>query len=184
MIDALLFVVRIFTRPYVRLWLLALTVLALQTTVFADTTIAGVHAQVMLLLAVSCGAQMGVDRGVIAGFIIGFMYDLTLTTPFGVAAVVLAVSAASAGLIHTFFMDPPWWAKCVAISVASIVGEVVFPMVLNMVGVEGWMNSRIIKVSLVVGIINLVLAPAGLALVRWSMKLAPPRTIKRSAAIA
>ncbi len=184
MIDALLFVVRVFTRPYVRLWLLALTILSLQTTVFADTSVADVHVQVMLLLAVACGAQMGVERGVIAGFIIGFLYDLTITTPFGVAAACLAIAAAVAGLTHTFFMDPPWWAKCLAISLASVVGEFVFPMLLNMVGVEGWMTSRIIKVSLVVGAVNLLLSPIGLVLVRWSMKLAPPRTVKRTAAVA
>ena len=182
--DFLLYVIRLFTKPYARLLLLALTVLSLQTTVFADTSIAGVHAQVMLLLAVCCGAQMGVERGVIAAFFIGFMNDLSLTTPFGVSAVSMAVAAAAAGLTGTFFMDPPWWAKCIAVSLASMVGELVFPMALNIVGVEGWMDARIIKVCAVVGGINLLVAPLGLLAVRWAMKLAPPRVIKRSAASA
>ena len=184
MSDFLIYVVRLFTRPYARLSLLALTVLALQTTVFADTSFAGVHGQVMVLLAACCGAQMGVERGVIAGFVIGFMYDLVLTTPFGVASMVLAIVAATAGLSGTFFMAPPWWAKCLAVAIASVVGEVAFPLLLNVVGVEGWMDARVIKVSFVVGSLNLLLSPVGLALVRWAMKLAPPRTLKRSASIA
>ena len=184
MSDFLVYVIRLFTRPYARLSLLALTVLSLQTTVFADTSIAGVHAQVMLLLAACCGAQMGVERGAIAGFVIGFMYDLVLTTPFGVSAVVLAVAAAAAGLTRTFFMDTPWWAKSLAVSIASIIGELAFPLVLNVVGVEGWMDARVIKVCFVVGLLNLLLSPVGLLLVRWAMKLAPPRVIKRTASIA
>jgi len=130
----------------------------------------GVMAQVMVLFAACAGVIYGAEIGAVAGLIIGLMYDCVLTTPLGLASLVLGATAFVAGAFPYFVRDSNWWNKAIAVAVASAVGEILFPIAQALVGLSGWVQWRIFVVAAVVALINMVLAPLLMPIVRWTLK--------------
>ena len=141
-----------------------------QTTLLNDMRPFGVMAQVMVLFAACAGVIYGAEIGVVAGLIIGLMYDCVLTTPLGLASLVLGATGFIAGALPYFVREPSWWTKAIAVAVASAVGEILFPVAQALVGLGGWVQWRIFVVAAVVALINMVLAPLLLPIVRWTLK--------------
>jgi len=88
-----------------------------QTTLFNDMRPFGVMAQVMVLFAACAGVVYGAEIGAVAGLIIGLMYDCVLTTPLGLASLVLGATAFVAGAFPYFVRDSSWWNKAIAVAV-------------------------------------------------------------------
>ena len=130
----------------------------------------GVMAQVMVLFAACAGVMYGAEIGAIAGLVIGLMYDCVLTTPLGLASLVLGATALVAGLFPYFVRESSWWNKALAVGVASAVGEILFPISQAIVGLGGWVQWHVLVVALVVGVINTLLAPLLLPVTRWTLK--------------
>lgn len=161
---------RFLASRWTRLVLVASVLLGLQTTLFNDLRPFGVMTQVMVLFAACAGVVYGAEIGTIAGLIIGLMYDCVLTTPLGLASLVLGATAFIAGVFPYFVRESSWWNKAIAVGVASAIGEILFPISQAMVGLGGWVQWRVIVVALVVGVLNLLLAPLLLSVTRWTLK--------------
>ena len=162
--------IRFISSRWTRLVLVASVVLGLQTTLFNDLRPFGVMAQVMVLFAACAGVVYGAEIGAVAGLIVGLMYDCVLTTPLGLASLVLGATALIAGAFPYFVRDSSWWNKAIAVAVASAIGEILFPIAQALVGLGGWVQWRVIGVALVVAIFNLLLAPLLMPVVRWTLK--------------
>lgn len=150
--------------------LVASVLLGFQTTLFSDMRPFGVMAQVMVLFAACAGVIYGAEIGAVAGLIIGLMYDCVLTTPLGLASLVLGATGFIAGAFPYFVRDSSWWNKAIAVAVASAVGEILFPIAQALVGLSGWVQWRVFAVAAVVALINMVLAPLLMPIVRWTLK--------------
>jgi rod shape-determining protein MreD len=158
------------SNRWARLVLVALVLLGVQTTLLNDLRPFGVMVPVMLLLVAGVGTVYGSEVGAIAGFVVGLMYDGVLATPLGLAGLVFGVSGALAGSLLFFVREPTWWMRVLVVGVVSAVGELLFPVLQTMVGFDGWLQPRAIFVALVVGGINLLLAPLAILLSRWTLK--------------
>ena len=163
-------ILRFLASRWTRLVLVASVLLGLQTTLLNDMRPFGVMAQVMVLFAACAGVVYGAEIGTIAGLVIGLMYDCVLTTPLGLASLVLGATALVAGLFPYFVRESSWWNKALAVGVASAVGEILFPISQAMVGLGGWVQWHVLVVALVVGVINTLLAPLLLPVTRWTLK--------------
>ena len=161
---------RFITSRWTRLVLVSSVLLAMQTTLLNDMRPFGVMAHVMVLFAASAGVVYGSEIGALAGLIIGLMYDSVLTTPLGLASLVLGATAYIAGVFPYLVRDSSWWSKIIAVAVASAIGEILFPVAQAMVGYSGWVQWRVLTVALVVGVVNLVFAPVMLLLTKWTLK--------------
>jgi rod shape-determining protein MreD len=150
--------------------LVASVMLGFQTTLFNDMRPFGVMAQVMVLFAACAGVIYGAEIGTVAGLIVGLMYDCVLTTPLGLASLVLGATAFVAGAFPYFVRESNWWNKAIAVAVASAVGEILFPVAQALVGLGGWVQWRVIGVALIVALFNLLLAPLLMPVVRWTLK--------------
>jgi rod shape-determining protein MreD len=117
--------------------LVASVLLGFQTTLFNDMRPFGVMTQVMVLFAACAGVIYGAEIGAVAGLIIGLMYDCVLTTPLGLASLVLGATAFVAGAFPYFVRDSSWWNKAIAVAIASAVGEILFPIAQALVGLGG-----------------------------------------------
>ena len=158
------------SNRWTRLVLVTLLLLGFQTTLLNDLRPFGVMVQVMLLVVAASGTIYGSEVGAIAGFVVGLMYDGVLATPLGLAGLVFGVSGALAGLLLYFVREPTWWSRVLVVGAVSVVGELLFPVFQSLVDIDGWLQPRAIAVALVVGGINLVLAPAAIFLSRWTLK--------------
>lgn len=162
--------IRFISSRWTRLVLVASVLMAFQTTLLNDIRPFGVMAQVMVLFAACAGVIYGAEIGVVAGLIIGLMYDCVLTTPLGLASLVLGATGFIAGAFPYFVRESSWWNKAIAVAVASAVGEILFPVAQALVGLGGWVQWRIFVVAAVVALINMVIAPLLLPIVRWTLK--------------
>ena len=161
---------RIMASRWTRLVLVGLIFLGIQTTILSEMRPFGVMVQLMLLIGVTAGAIYGPEVGALSGLIIGLMYDCVLTTPLGLAALVLGGVGFGAGLLPFFVRGPSWWNRAIAIALFSAVGEILFPVAQGMTGIGGWVQPRMFVVALVVALINLFLAPVVMPLIRWTLK--------------
>ena len=129
----------------------------------------GVAAQLVLLFVVVSGSINGSTIGALTGLIAGLMYDFVLPTPVGLTSLALGLAGATAGLLTYFFRDPTWWMRLITVGVVSLLGEIYYPLAQTVVGLDGWLQLRIIKVALVVAVCNLALSPIAILVCRWTL---------------
>ena len=161
-------------RPVIRMILVAIPVLGLQTTIVADMRPFDVTLQLMLLLGAASGAIAGPERGALAGFLFGLFFDMTLTTPLGLAALSCGLAGYVAGYVQSITVTPPWWLSALFVGLGSAVGELAFPLAQSVVGKEGWVQGRLFVVVPVVAVANLILAPLAVPAARWWTKTPKP----------
>ena len=154
---------------WTRLVLVLLIIISFQTTLFAEMRPFGVAAQLVLLFVVVSGSINGSTIGALTGLIAGLMYDFILPTPVGLTSLALGLAGATAGLLTYFFRDPTWWMRLITVGVVSLLGEIYYPLAQTVVGLDGWLQLRIIKVALVVAVCNLALSPIAILVCRWTL---------------
>jgi rod shape-determining protein MreD len=155
---------------YTRLVLLGLLFLSLQTTIFNEMRPLGVSMEVMLLLAASTGLAKGSESGAIAGFVVGLLYDMVLTTPLGLCAVVFSAVAYLAGLAHSFVHEPTWWSRILTVMVTSAIGMILLPIAFTVTGAEGVFTTDLIEMVVVVAVFNALVALPVVWLCGWALR--------------
>lgn len=155
---------------YTRLVLIGLLFLSLQTTILNEMRPFGVSIEVMLLLAAATGIAKGSETGAIAGFVVGLLYDMVLTTPLGLCAVVFAVVAYLAGFVHSFVHEPTWWSRILIVSLASAAGTILLPVAFTVTGATGVFTTNIFSVLAVVTVANAIGALPASWLCEWALK--------------
>lgn len=154
---------------WTRLVLVLLIIISFQTTLFAEMRPFGVAAQLVLLFVIVSGSINGSTIGALTGLIAGLMYDFILPTPVGLTSLALGLAGATAGLLTYFFHEPTWWMRLITVGVVSLLGEIYYPLAQTVVGLDGWLQLRIIKVALVVAVCNLALSPIAILVCRWTL---------------
>lgn len=163
------------SNRWTRLVLVALGLLGLQTTLLNQLRPFGVMLPLMLLFAVATGTVHGSEVGAITGLVIGAMYDCVLTTPLGLASLVIGTAGYIAGLLPFFVREPTWWSRALVVAVVSGIGEMMFPVAQWMVGLGGWLRPHVLWVAAVAALFNGLLAPVFVPLCRWTLR-EPVRT--------
>ncbi|MEK7292683.1 MAG: rod shape-determining protein MreD, partial [Actinomycetota bacterium] len=135
------------SNRWTRLVLVALGLLGLQTTLLSQLRPFGVMLPVMLLFTVTAGTVHGSEVGAITGLVVGAMYDCVLTTPFGLASLVIGSAGYASGLLPFFVREPTWWSRALVVAVASAFGEVMFPVAQWMVGLDGWLHPHVLWIA-------------------------------------
>jgi cell shape-determining protein MreD len=155
----------IIESPFTRAFLVGMIVLSFQTTLFNTLRPFSVVMQILLL----CSAASGVAAGSESGAIAGFMYDMVLTSPFGLSALVFGFAGYMAGGVNTFAYSPRWWFKMLSVGISSAAAVLIYPAASLVVGVDGLLQTRVLGVALTVGLFNAVLALPAVSLMRWAL---------------
>jgi rod shape-determining protein MreD len=161
-------------HPLLRLMMIGLPMLALQTTLLADMRPGGIAIQAMLLLSVAGGIAGGPERGALAGFVFGFLFDLVLTSPLGLHALVYGLAGFLAGYINSLTIDHPRWLLMLVVGGASAASTAIYPVAAAMIGEEVVFSTRLIRVVLVVSVTNALLAVPAVWLMRWALHVPQP----------
>ena len=175
--------IEILNRAQVRTLLVGLFALGLQTTFLSSVTLIGIVVQLMLCLAVAAGVSGGSERGAIVGFSLGLMFDLVLSTPLGLTALVYGLAGFLAGYFNSLSINHPWWLRSIVVGGSSSIVMFIHPVLATWVGVDGWLTTRVFEVALVVGLANAVIGLAAVPLMRWTLaikrqeRIAPPPEI-------
>ena len=154
--------------PRLRLPIMLIAALLLQTTVLARMRVWGVMPDFMLLVAVAGGITAGARRGATLGFASGMLIDLFLPTPLGLSALVFTLVGYGVGVANTGVLRSAWYIPVLTAGGASFAGVVFYALVGSVLG-ERMINGHLATIALVVGVSNAVLAPVAVRFVEWSL---------------
>ena len=156
-------------RPWVRVPLVILVALAVQTTLFADLQPFDALADIMLLLALAAGVVGGPRDGALCGFLTGLAYDCLLRTPFGLSALTYSLAGYGAGYLQAMVSSARWWMGSLIMGAASAVSIAGYAGIGTVFGLKDAVDNHLITVMAVVGVVNAVLAMPALWVTRWAL---------------
>jgi rod shape-determining protein MreD len=154
--------------PRLRMPIMMLAALLLQTTVLARIRMWGVMPDFMLLVAVAGGITAGPTRGAALGFSSGMLIDLFLPTPLGLSALVFTLVGYGVGVANTGVLRSAWYIPVLTAGAASAAGVVLYALAGSVLG-ERMITGHLATIALVVGVCNAVLAPVAVRFVNWSL---------------
>jgi rod shape-determining protein MreD len=162
---------------WVRVPLVIVVGLAVQTTFFADMQPFDALADIMVLLAITAGAVAGPRDGALCGFVTGLAYDFVLRTPFGLSALSYALAGYGAGYLQEWMSSARWWLASLVVGAASAVAIVGYAVIGTVFGLKDAVNPHLVTVMAVVGVVNAVLAVPALWVQRWALLGRQQRTV-------
>lgn len=163
-------VLRVMSSPWTRLVLVTMLVLSLQTTLFAEMRPFGTAIQIVGIFVGAIGVMHGVQVGALAGLACGLMYDSVLPTPLGLGALVLGLVGVTAAALLAPFRESTWWMRAGAAAIAAGTGEVMWPLLAAVVGLDGWLTPRSLVAAATSLVAGLVLAWPLLPVAAWTLR--------------
>lgn len=152
----------------VRLLLVILLALILQTALIAQLRVLGATGDIMLLLAIAAGLASGPERGALIGFASGIAFDLLLQTPFGLSALTYCLVGYMVGSLQSSVLRLTWWIPVAFAMVASAVGIVLYAVIGEVVGLDDLIGPHLVTIAAVVAVLNGLLILPAVRLVRWA----------------
>ncbi len=141
---------------------------ALHVAVAPQLRLAGVPADVLLLVGVATAMVAGPMPGAVVGFTGGLLADCFLTTPFGLSALCGTVVGSAVGASASAVLRTRAWVMVVTAAVAGA-GAVVLRAALGaVVGEPGLPGGRLVTVVAVAAVLHGALLPLALRPVRWA----------------
>jgi rod shape-determining protein MreD len=152
----------------IRLGLLIVTGVVLQTTLFPDVRVLGVAPDVGLVLTIAVAYRAGPETGAICGFANGIAIDLFLQTPFGLSALVFAFVGYGIGIVQSGLVHQSRWAPLVLGGLGGLAGGLLFVVIGGLIGQEQLVALRSLRVIVLAGGYDAVLALAVFPLAKWA----------------
>jgi rod shape-determining protein MreD len=156
-------------RAIVRVALVLVTFAVLEVAVSSQLRIAGVALDLFLLLAVCAGIVAGPDLGALVGFFAGLTLDLLVQAPMGLGALAYCITGYVCGLTRDMGIRASRWQPRIVAVGGSAIGLGLYAVSSLVVGRSGVLGSHLLLVTAVVSLANGVLAPLGVAVVRWAL---------------
>ena len=155
-------------RVLLRWTLIVSVALVLQVGLLNDVRIAGVHPDLMLLLAVCAGLTGGPGEGAGVGFACGLLLDLFLPGRFGVTALAYALTGYGAGVAGDTVVRPARWISVGLVVVSSALGTLLYAAIGQLLGQRSLSDPRLGVIIGIVSVINGALSLPALAVCRWA----------------
>ncbi len=151
-----------------RLAAVILVGLVLQVCLFSKFSYDGARPDVMVLLAIAGGFVMGSERGAVVGFSAGLAFDVLLTTPLGLSALVYTLVAYGVGAIGGSVLRSSLWIGPLVAIVGSAAGMLLYAVVAQVFGLAAFAGPPLTAIVVVVSAVNAVLAPVAVRAMRWA----------------
>ncbi len=150
-----------------RLTLVVAAVFTLQVVVLGRLHIVGVHPDLVWLLPMATGLLGGSMYGAVTGFAIGLSWDLFVTTPFGLSALVACLIGAIVGRAAERGLDARMTPAVIGVGALCGAGaSVAYPLLSLLLGTSQYLRVPIVDIVVVVAAFDSIAAPAVVAMVR------------------
>ncbi len=157
-----------------RVILVVAIALTIQEALLSGLKIRGAHPDLMLLLPIVFGLVGGSERGAMVGFASGLLADLFVGTPFGLSALVYTLVGFGVGMTDGDRLGGGWWVTPLTATVASVAGVLLYAGLGAAVGEAQMIHRHLVTITVVVAVVNGVLAAPAVRLARWAMGLSRP----------
>jgi rod shape-determining protein MreD len=161
---------------FVRLALLLIAIVLIQTTILPYLRVFGVVADLGLVATVAVAYREGPETGAIFGFAAGLSMDLFLQTPLGLSALAYAFTGYLIGILQTGMLRSSWWVSPVLGALGGLIGGMLFIGIGALVGQDQLFALRSVRVVLIASLLDAVVAPIMFPIVGYAVRGAGPRT--------
>ncbi|MBK9181025.1 MAG: rod shape-determining protein MreD [Acidimicrobiales bacterium] len=155
--------------PWVRVPLVLVAAVVLQTTLVAELRLFGVNGDLLLLLAVAAGLVGPPQRAAVVGFASGLGLDLVVETPFGLSALAGCLTAYVVASIQTVVLRATWWIPMLTAAAATALGIGIYALGGYVLGERQLLSGELARIILVQAAVNAVLIRPAVWVQRWAM---------------
>jgi len=152
----------------VRLVLVVVTLVVLQTTVFPHLRIFGAAPDLLLVATAAMAYEEGPESGAVFGFASGLALDLFLASPFGLSALAFALTGFLLGMSQGAMLREARAMPAILGFVAGLVGGTIFVVVGGIAGEAGYFSLTSVRIILVAALYDAVVALAVFPFVHWA----------------
>ena len=150
----------------VRLVLVVVVALVVQTTWLADARPFGVPGDLLLLVSIAGGLTAGSRRGAVIGFVSGLALDLVLLSPFGLSALVYLGVGYGAGRVNARTARSVIWIPVATSLIATIGGILAYVAMGRLLG-QSFRLTDLPRMLALTSLMNAALILPGLRVLRW-----------------
>jgi rod shape-determining protein MreD len=155
-------------RATLRVALVTLLLLLIQSTVILSIRIGNTHPDTLWLLPITAALLAGPETGAIVGFWSGLAFDLVLPTPFGLGALVGCLLGYSMGAATAAVDRRAVWLKPVAAVVGSVAADMLFSVLGAIFGQQQMVQIDFFSLFAIVAASSAVLVLPVNRLMRWA----------------
>lgn len=152
-----------------KLGLVFVVLLVVQTRVLNGFTFAGLRPAVMLLVPVAAAMDGDSVRAAGAGFASGLVLDLFLETPLGTCALAFTMLGYAVAAVERGVIRADVWLQPAVAGVASAIGVILIAGVAAVFGEPEYARPGVLAAAAFAGLVNLVLSVPVTRLVRWAL---------------
>lgn len=147
----------------------ALCVLALvmQLTVFAHIKVMGVAPELLLLVAIMSSVMVGVRRGAQVAFFAGLLWDVYLSSPFGLSAAIFALTAYAVGAVNKGFFRSFRIEMASLAVVATACAVTAYAALVDLMGQGDLLNMELIRIVAIASALNALMSLMCAPVARW-----------------
>lgn len=152
---------------WMRVAVVAVTIVLLQLSLFDGLRIAGVAPEIVLGLAVAAGITGGSSNGAIVGFTSGLLLDLFLATPFGLSALSYCIVGFFAGMLANSVSETSWVAAAPIVAIGTAVGLCLFVLFGEILGQPNFYTPELPRIVGICATVALLVGGPLTKLMRW-----------------
>jgi rod shape-determining protein MreD len=156
-------------RATIRVALVALLLLLVQSTVMLNISIGGIHPDILWLLPITAALLAGPETGAIVGFWSGLAFDLVLPTPLGLGALVGCLLGYAIGAATAAVDKRAVWLKPVAAVLGSVAADMLFSVLGAIFGQQQMVKVDFLSLFVVVAVSSALLVLPVNRLMRWAL---------------
>ncbi len=150
-------------------WVLIVSVAVVaQVGLASQIRLAGVHPDLLLLVAVCAGLTSGPTTGAGVGFACGLALDLFLPGRFGVTALAYLLAGYGSGVAGDAVARPTKWISTGLVVLASAAGVLLYAAIGQLLGQRSLSDPNLLAIVGIVAAFNGILAVPVLAACRWA----------------
>ena len=151
-----------------RLALVVVTLVLLQTTLVADLRISGATPSLLLVATLGVAYEEGPDGGAAFGFLAGLAIDCFLNTPLGASALTFALTGWSLGVLQGGLVREMRFFSSLLAFLFGLLGGSIFVVVVTVAGNDNLLTGYGLKVTVLGAVLDALVAPPLFAAVRWA----------------
>jgi rod shape-determining protein MreD len=160
---------RVSGRSTLRVALVALLLLVLQSTVLLSIRVGGAHPDIVWLLPITAALLDGPETGAIVGFWSGLAFDLVLPTPFGLGALVGCLLGYAVGAATVAVDTRAVWLKPAAAVIGGVAADMLFSVLGAIFGQQQMVQIDFLSRFVGVAVSSLLLVIPVSRLMRWAL---------------
>jgi len=152
-----------------RLFLLVLSLVVLQTTIATHLHVFGAIPDLLLVATVAVAYNEGPQTGSLFGFFSGLVLDLFLVSPFGLSAVSFSLTGFAIGTFQSGMAFQSRRTQVLLAALGGLIAGSIFAIVGGAVGRAGYFSLHSAQVIVVGSVWNAVVAVPIFMFVRWAL---------------